>query len=84
MFKRSRVFRVLPIDEKGKAHLPGVVKIAPVGLIRKERQAYKTKVAHTLSNIAHLEESPTLPPDSLWGGLRYTLVGGGASLLYKV
>jgi serine/threonine protein kinase len=76
-FSGSRAFRVRLVEAGGKAHLPAVVKIAPIGLIRKEWQAYQAWVEHTLPNIARLEIPPILPSDSLWGGLRYALVGSG-------
>ncbi len=74
----GRVFRVRPIETGDQAHLPAVVKIAPIELIRQEWQAYQTWVAHILPGVARLEASPSLPPGSLWDGLRYGLVGGGA------
>jgi serine/threonine protein kinase len=76
-FSGSRAFQVRLVEAGGKAHLPAVVKIAPIGLIREEWQAYQTWVEHTLPNIARLEIPPILPSDSLWGGLRYALVGSG-------
>ncbi len=77
-FSGSRAFQVLPVEANGKGHLPAVIKIAPIALIRKEWQAYQNWVEHTLPNIARLESNPIIPADSLWGGLRYDLVGGGA------
>jgi tRNA A-37 threonylcarbamoyl transferase component Bud32 len=76
-FSSSRVFRVRLIETGGRAQLPAVVKIAPIGLIHQEQQAYQNWVEHTLSNIAHLEMS-SIFGTRLWGGLRYSLVGGGA------
>ncbi len=76
-FSGSRVFRVRLVESGGRARLPAVVKIAPIGLIRQEWQAYQTWVEHTLPNIARLEVPPVFPTDSLWGGLRYALVGSG-------
>jgi hypothetical protein len=76
-FSGSRAFRVRLVEAGGKAHLPAVVKIALRGSIHKEWQAYQAWVEHTLPNIARLEGSPILLPDSLWGGLRYALVGSG-------
>ncbi|MCL4295186.1 MAG: AAA-like domain-containing protein [Anaerolineae bacterium] len=76
-FSGSRTFRVRLVEPGGKAYLPAAIKIAPVGLIQAEWQAYQTWVAHTIPNIAHLEGSPVLLPHSQWGGLRYSLVGGG-------
>lgn len=73
----SRVLQVRPVPAGGKAQLPAAVKIAPIGLIRKEAEAYQTWVHNKLPEIAHLEPPPTFPPDSLSGGLRYALAGGG-------
>ena len=74
----GRVFRVRPVDATGRAQLPTVVKIAPVNLIRQEWQAYQEWVDKSLPGAAHLEAAPTLPPGSLWDGLRYSLIGQGA------
>jgi serine/threonine protein kinase len=76
-FSGSHVFRGRLIESGGRAHLPAIIKIATVGLIQKEWRAYQTLVEHTLPNIARLEASPMVPTDSLWGGLHYSLVGGG-------
>ncbi len=74
----SRVFRVRLVEEGGRAQLPAVIKVAPSDLIQKEWQAYRTLVEHTLPNVARLDPSSlVLSTHSLWGGLRYTLVGGG-------
>lgn len=76
-FSGSRVFRVRLIKKDGRAYLPAVVKIAPIGLIQQEWDAYQSLVEHTLPNIARLDLNPVFPPNSLWGGLRYALVGSG-------
>lgn len=76
-FSGSRVFRVRLIKPDGRAQLPAVVKIAPIGLIQQEWEAYQSLVEHTLPYIARLDLNPVLPSNSLWGGLRYTQVGGG-------
>lgn len=76
-FSGSRTFRVRLVEPGGKAYLPAAIKIAPVGLIQGEWRAYQTWVAHTIPNIAHLEGTPVLLPHSQWGGLHYSLVGGG-------
>ncbi|MBN1993264.1 MAG: AAA-like domain-containing protein [Anaerolineae bacterium] len=72
-----RVFRVRPVETRDKVHLPLAVKIGPISLIHQEWQAYQTWVKDTLPEIARLESPPTFPSGSLWGGLRYTLVGSG-------
>jgi serine/threonine protein kinase len=74
----GRVLRVRPVEAGGRAQLPVVIKIAPIDLIRQEWQAYQNWVANILPGVARLESPPTLPPGSLWDGLRYTLVGEGA------
>ena len=76
----GRVFRVRPVETGGKAHLPAVVKVAPLNLIHQEWLAYQTWVADTLPGIARLETASThtMPPGNLWNGLCYTLVGEGA------
>lgn len=76
-FGGSRVLRVRPVENEGKTHLPAVVKIAPIGLIRQEWEAYQTWVKDMLPNTARLD-APLLPSDGLWGGLRYALVGAGS------
>jgi serine/threonine protein kinase len=75
----GRVFRVRPVEAGGKAHLPTVVKIAPLNLIHQEWYAYQTWVTDTLPGIARLETASAhaLPPGGLWSGLCYALVGGG-------
>ncbi len=77
-FSGSRVFRVRLTETGGKARLPAVVKIAPIDLIHKERQAYETWVEHTLPKVVRLEITSNLPANSLLGGLCYSLVGSGA------
>ncbi len=76
-FSGSRVFQIRLTEPGGKTHLPAVVKIAPLGLIQREWAAYQSWVENTLPNIAQLQGRPILPAESLWGGLRYSLVGGG-------
>jgi len=76
-FSGSRAFCVRLVEKEGRARLPAVVKIAPRGLMEKEKKAYETLVEPTLPFIARLEASPTLSPDGKWGGLHYALVGGG-------
>ena len=76
-FSGSRAFRVRSFEAGGKAHLPAVVKIAPIGTIRAEWEAYREWVEDTLPNIARLEVEPIFPEGSLWGGLHYALVGSG-------
>ena len=75
----SRVLRVRPVDDQTAGLLPAVVKIAPISLIEKEWHAYKTWVKNRLPSIANIESTPTRPQGSrsLWGGLRYDLIGGG-------
>ena len=74
----GRVFQVLPEDAEGHFHLRGVVKVAPLSLIHQEWTAYQTWVANKIPGAARIESAPTLPENSLWGGLRYTLYGEGA------
>lgn len=73
----SRAFRVRLFDQAGQAHVPTVVKIAPLSIIQTEWAAYRQWVEDKLPNIARLEVEPTFPAGSLWGGLHYALVGGG-------
>ncbi len=77
-FGGSRVFRVRPVESEGHIHLPAVVKIAPIGVIRQEWAAYQNWVARTLPKVAPLEDPPLLPVNGAWGGLRYALAGAGA------
>lgn len=73
----GRVFRVRPARSDGKAQLPAVVKVAPSGLIKQERDAYHNWVENTIPGIARIEYDPILLSDIQWGGLRYALIGGG-------
>jgi len=75
----SRVLLVRPIESEHSPELPAVVKIAPTGLIRSEWHAYNRCVRHKLPGIAEITDEPVLPPGSLWGGLRYTLMGEGGT-----
>ena len=74
-FSGSQIF-LIHRAKAGRDLLPDVVKIAPVGLIQQEWQAYELWVKETLINIARIEEAPTLPAGIKWGGLRYKLMGG--------
>jgi len=73
----GRAFRVSPVKSGRPAQLPAVVKIAPIGLIQQEWEAYKTWVENTLPGIARIEFAPISLPGIPWGGLRYALVGAG-------
>lgn len=69
----SRVFRV-----RLEEYLPEAVKIAPMAVIEKERQAYQIWVENKLYNIARIQAAPDSPPVGGLSGLRYDLVGGGS------
>ena len=75
----GRVLVVRPIESEHRPELPAVVKIALTGLIRKEWKAYQEHVHLKLPGIAEITDEPVLPPASLWGGLRYTLMGEGGT-----
>jgi len=78
-FSGSRVFIVRPIGSESSPDLPAVVKIGPLGLIQKEWQAYQEHVRLKVPGIAEITDEPVFHPDSLWGGLRYTLMGEGGT-----
>ena len=71
----SRVFLIRPVKGEHGPELPVVVKIAPIGLITREWQAYHECVHKKLPGIAEIAGDRVLPPGSPWGGLRYTLMG---------
>ena len=71
------VIEVRPIRLDGTTELPTVVKLAAISLIEKEWLAYKTYIRYKLPNIAEARGKPVLLPEIGWGGLRYTLMGGG-------
>jgi hypothetical protein len=72
----SRVFKVHLTEQDGSHQLPAVVKVAPVGLIEQEWQAYKGWVKDRLLKIAQVHSPPVCPHNSSWAGLRYLLAGG--------
>lgn len=76
-FSGSHTFRVRLFERDGKAHLPAAIKIAPLGLIHEEWQAYQNWVKDSLPKAARLESPPTFLAENQWAGLRYTLVGDG-------
>jgi serine/threonine protein kinase len=74
-FSGSWVFLVHPIRDTPE--LPAVVKIAPVGLIEREYQAYQKHIRNKLSGAAEIRNEPVLLPGSHWAGLCYHLIGSG-------
>ena len=76
----GRVFKTRPKDNAGKDHLPTVVKIGPLGLIRQEVQAYKRWVENRLASIAYLGAWYSLPRQGAWGGLSYELAGNNLDI----
>ena len=74
----SRVIEVQPIQVNGTPELPAVVKVAAISLIQKEWQAYRQHIRFRLHNAASVTAEPILVPEIGWGGIRYTLMGGGA------
>jgi serine/threonine protein kinase len=76
-FAGSQVFLVRPIKDDSSPELPAVVKMAPIGLIQAEWQAYQTCIHRKLPGVAEIQDEPVLPPSCAWGGLRYSLVGRG-------
>ncbi|HEX6386968.1 MAG TPA: NB-ARC domain-containing protein [Anaerolineae bacterium] len=74
----GRVIEVEPIKADGTPELPAIVKIAAISLIQKEWQAYRQHIRFRLHNAANITTEPVLLPEVGWGGLRYTLMGGGA------
>ena len=75
-FSGSRVFLVQPRKEgSGPEELAVVVKLAPVGLIEQEWQAYQRHIRGKLSGVAEIRGEPVF--DDNWGGLCYPLVGSG-------
>lgn len=73
----GRVIDVCPIKANGTPELPAVIKVAPLSLIEKEWQAYRQHIHRRLPYIAEIRDEPVLIPETGWGGLRYTLMGGG-------
>ncbi len=73
----SRTFLVRPIRSDNTAELPTIVKMAPLNLIRQEWQAYADCIQDKIPGVAEVKGQPALPPGSDWGGLRYSLMGGG-------
>jgi hypothetical protein len=76
-FSGGRVFLLRPIRTEDRPELPIVVKIASVSLIAKERQTYQDFIQDRLPNAIGMRDTPVLPLDSDWAGLRYPLMGGG-------
>lgn len=72
----SRVFEVRPIQSEG-AELPSVVKVDEVQAIHQEWIAYKRCIRHKLPTTAIIRGQPVYPPDSVLGGLWYSLAGEG-------
>jgi tetratricopeptide (TPR) repeat protein len=73
----ARVLEVRPIKADGTPELPAVVKTAAIGQVEKEWQAYQQHIRRRLPYIAEIRAAPVLLPQLGWGGLRYTLMGGG-------
>ncbi|MDH3675814.1 MAG: hypothetical protein OES12_09990, partial [Anaerolineae bacterium] len=73
----ARVLEVRPIKADGTPELPAVVKTAALGQVEKEWQAYQQHIRRRLPYIAEIRAAPVLLPQIGWGGLRYTLMGGG-------
>ncbi len=78
-FSGSRIFLVRPIKDEDSPELRAVAKLAPHSLINKEWWAYKNYIHHKLPRIAQIDGEPILPENSAWGGLRYTMLGGGGT-----
>ena len=74
----GRIIEVAPIKADGTPELPAIVKVAAISLIQKEWQAYRQHIRFRLHNAAAITTEPVLLPEVGWGGLRYTLMGGGA------
>lgn len=74
----GRVIEIEPIKADGTPELPAIVKVAAISLIQKEWQAYRHHIRFRLHNAASITTEPVLLPEIGWGGLRYTLMGGGA------
>lgn len=74
----GRVLEVQPITINGTPELPAVAKLGIISLIQKEWQAYRLHIHRRLPYIAQVRTEPVLLNEVGWGGLRYTLMGGGA------
>ena len=73
----GHAFRVNPVKREDQSQLSDVIKIAPIGLIQQEWEAYENHVKDTLPEISRIESDPISLPGIPWGGLRYALAGGG-------
>lgn len=73
----ARVLEVRPIKGDGTPELPAVVKIATISFIQTEWRAYRQHIRHRLPNIAQITNPPVFLLRLGWGGLRYSLMGGG-------
>ena len=75
----GRVIEAQPIRADGVPELPTVVKMAAISLIQKEWQAYRQHIQRRLPYVAEVIAEPVFLPEAGWGGLRYTLMGGGGA-----
>lgn len=73
------VIEVRSIRADRVPELPTVVKMAAISLIQKEWQAYREHIYQRLPYIAEAIAKPVFLPEIGWGGLRYTLMGGGGT-----
>ncbi len=75
----GRVLEVRPVIAAGEVELRAVVKLGAISLIQKEFNAYTKFIVNKLPYIANIIDNPVLLPEQGWGGLRYTLQGGGGT-----
>jgi tetratricopeptide (TPR) repeat protein len=73
------VIEVRSIRADRVPELPTVVKMAAISLIQKEWRAYREHIYQRLPYIAEAIAKPVLLPEVGWGGIRYTLMGGGGT-----
>ena len=73
----SWVILVRPILATGNAQLPTVVKIDWAWRIERERQAYSKHIKNRLPHSADIHDQPKKLEKGMYGGLIYSLVGGG-------
>ncbi|MEM7332012.1 MAG: PQQ-binding-like beta-propeller repeat protein [Chloroflexota bacterium] len=72
----SRVFLIRTIKSDGP-QLRSVIKVGPVGEIKKEWQAYRDIIEQRLTRIAHVQQAPTFLSNNHFGGLWYSLAADG-------
>lgn len=75
-FSGGYILEVQPVKINGAPELPVIVKLATISMIQKEWEAYRQHIRYRLPYAAQVRDEPVLLPETGWGGLRYTLMGG--------